>query len=424
MSNPPGPAGSRSGISIAYPRPGIRCFHVRRRIDIALPDRKRTLLPPSEEELATNRLPAARVYCGAVDWEMISARRAGGDENVVDLGLRAPPRIPLPLRLDGADSAAALAGRSPPPPGEPWRIALINGVGTMLGDTLVGSSAMAVVLRRLREQLGRDVVVEAQMAWNSRPGTGAIMGRTPGVARVALHSFTLQELNRCHAYWNFSGLLGIPGYENKPLFDFYLRWFGMDPEQVPGSDKRPVVRLPDGLLEQARTMLAQRAAGRRVVLLQAQASNALRSMPAEQLSHLARLFLERTDLAVMVTQNAPTEVLPDCARVLRMHEWCEGSVDHYTALIGAADALVSVDTFAIHVATALDVPGEVIFTSIEPSLRVAYSPLLRGVLIPHARDLPGWAGHKTDALWPQWEPAYRQAWAALDLGEIVQRVAR
>jgi hypothetical protein len=409
----------------------MQFFYVKKTIALQLPHKQLLLEAPQPEALNRQQIPISHIYCGNVAWEVIHAKEAAGEDSVVVLP-HAPDihgLLPNVLRpySSGADLVAQirdlLRTRPKEKQNQPVRIALINGVGTMIGDTLVGTSALEIAIRDLRAAVG-EVEVHAVLAWNARPGTELIMARSPAVSYVHGRSISLAALNSFDAYFDFSALLRIEGYDDVPLIDFYLNQLGIDPSHVPVAEKVPQLRLPTVVLQEARALVDDCRKGRQVVLVQGLASTPLRSMPEAVLDRFIDDIMCKSDACVLLTHPVREQVLrKHRERLIQLSEWCQASMDRYLALVVAVDALVSIDSLAIHVAAAARIPGIVIFTTLDPHLRLAYAPRLTGLLIPGAVTLPTWGKHKTDSRWEEEQVTYNQAWDAMDRVAILDKLA-
>lgn len=408
----------------------MQYFYVKNHVTLQLPHKRHMLFPPSLDALATLQIPTKNVYCGNIGWEVIHAKQSVGEDGVVILPSTQEIQQLLPPAITrwsvGNDLVMQLQNimrnRPKEKRHEPIKLALLNGVGTMLGDTLVGSSAVEIAIRRLSETIG-TVEVHAILAWNARPGTENILARAPAISYVQGHSITLDNLCGYDAYWDFSSLLRMEGYNSLPLVDFYLNSLGIDPESVDPVEKLPVLRLPTVLVLEAKSILDEMRQGRKVVLIQGLASTPIRSMPETFFAKMIDDVLRETDACVLLTQPLPDGLsnnYPD--RIIHLENWCRTSTDHYLASVVAADMIISVDSLAIHAAMATQMPGVVIFTTLSPALRLAYAPQLTGMLIPQASTLSTWGKHKIDDNWPNEQFEYNQAWEAIDRKSIVSEL--
>ncbi|MGZ3820109.1 MAG: hypothetical protein ACXVB6_05930, partial [Mucilaginibacter sp.] len=149
----------------------------------------------------------------------------------------------------------------------------------------------------------------------------------------------------------------------------------------------------------------------------------IRSMPDSFFAKMIDDVLNESDACVLLTQPTPDSLSNhDSRRIINLEDWCRPSTDHYLSAVVAANAIISVDSLAIHAATTVQMPGVVIFTTLSPALRLTYAPRLTGMLIPGASTLSTWGKHKTDNNWPNEQIEYNQAWEAIDRKAIVNKL--
>jgi hypothetical protein len=388
-------------------------FWVKKDVVLQHAGKTHRLLPPTQEAISSRKIPLSSIYCGNIVWEIIQARHQIGVEQVEDLGRLNTQNLPLPLEINSNFPINKLLEiKNHKQPGI-IKIALLNGMGTMVGDTIVGCQALEIAIERISQLTDRKVEVDVYLAWNARPGTERLIERVNGVTNVIEHSLTLQELQHYEAYWDFSNLLLLEGYENINLIDFYLKSLGIDSTTVSVKSKLPLIRTPESILEDARNLLFQRSNGKPIIHIQGEASNPLRSMPHSDFERLAKSILEHTDAHLLITQKIEQPFF-ESNRLINLSDWSSQSIDHYLALIESVQAVVSVDTLAVHAAIAFNLPGIGIFSSIEPHLRVGYANLFKGKKLPNATTLPCWGKHKSDENWMEYADAYNQAWASID----------
>ncbi|MGZ5050779.1 MAG: glycosyltransferase family 9 protein [Methylobacter sp.] len=408
----------------------MQFFYVKSNVTLQLPHKRHILEAPSPENLAAQQIPIKNLHCGNIAWEVIHAKETVGEQDAVIQPMTAEIQRLLPPAIvawtEGNDLITQLQNiirhRPPEKRHEPIKLALINGVGTMLGDTLVGSTAVEIAARQLTAAIG-PIEIHAYAAWNCRPGVENILARSPAISYVQGSSISLDKLCSYDAYWDFSALLRMEGYNTLPLIDFYLKNLGIDPNSIDAAEKLPALRLLNAVVTEAKSLLTEKSKGRKIVLIQGQASTPIRSMPDAFLARLINDVLTQTDACVLLTQPLP-EGLSDTQheRLIHFENWCKPSVDHYLASVAMANAIISVDSLAIHAASAVRMPGIVIFTTLPPELRLTYAPQLTGMLIPDARNLSTWGKHKHDDNWPNQQLEYNQAWAKIDTGAIIGKL--
>lgn len=398
-------------------------FYVTQAICITQSGKEAVFTPPSANELASLQIDSSHLYTGPLFWDIWQIQQSFGKDSVVTLPLDRVPDGVLPLRIlpyafagdVSVQLSNHLAQRGLLPLHRPLRLVLFNGTGTMLGDTLVGLTAFKAVINSIRKVFP-DIETQAVLAWNARPGVESIVQRCPDVQHIHQQAITLHEFCKFDAYWDFSALLALPGYNTIPLVDYYLQNLGVDPVTLPASEKVPALALDAELCSKARELLQSITASAPCILIHAQASNPLRSMPDAALICLLETLLESTRWRYVAVLNSLPSTIPIelRKRIIDLSEWSSRSINHFFAIMACMEALVTVDTLAVHAAAALRLPGVAVFSTIDPDLRVAYSPNLTGIRIPGAHDLPAWGRHKSGDDWPGMEAVYESAWLQMD----------
>jgi Glycosyltransferase family 9 (heptosyltransferase) len=310
------------------------------------------------------------------------------------------PWVPLDEQLAALDVAA-----------RPARIAVVNSFSPAFGDTVTCLPLLAELRRRLEARLGEVEIdlFQARFSFETDPlyqrsGLADGIHRLPAPVRQLAGYDGYLELSADHV----DGAL--------PWIDGCLRALGVEPETVPAARKRNRLAVDAEAAERVASTIAEtRAGGRPVLLFHPKASTSIRSFPAERVRPFVEALLERTDYAV--ASAAPLGFSHP-----RVFDWSGVSrtFDDFVALIASADAFVTVDTSLYHVADAFDVPGVVLFTSIDPALRVAYYPFADGIQLRPGNRLLG--THFSED--PE-DVAYAESlWDDLDADVVVERLYR
>ncbi len=302
--------------------------------------------------------------------------------------------------------------RAAHPQRQHFRLLLINAFGTNLGDNLIGLAAFRPVLAVLRAQLP-EVSVDVLLGWHPDDRLARLFRDIDGIDVIRTRGFALAELLRYQGMFDTSGLLKLPRYGQMPMVDWYLWWMGLDPASVTPADKRNAVAVP----EADRQWVAQHlpvAQGPRI-LVNPKASVALRSMPeAAQRRLVTALLAEWPSVQVILVQPLALEH----ARVSHLDEVINTS-ERLAALVAAVDGLIGVDTYTSHLADATATPAVTLFSSIHPDIYPFY-PLVQGLCLPNAAQLPGWNKVKLEPQeWATQAGAYEAAWAAMDCSAVM-----
>ncbi len=315
---------------------------------------------------------------------------------------RPPPPMPLIPQLYGLK--AAHRG------GENLRLLVINGFGTNLGDNLIGLSAFAHVLERIRSVLP-EAAVDVMLGWHGDDRLERLYRGAGWEGEILTEGITLAGLSDYRGIFDFGELLSQPRYGSMPMVDWYLWWMGLDPSAILAKRKRNAISIP----EPARRSVAAGCLpypGVRILINPA-ASTPLRSMPDAYLMRLVASILESWPQARIVLMR------PCGAGDPRVQECSPADVDELAALLERCDALIGVDTYTQHLADALSVPAVTLFTSVPPDL-YPYYPLNRSLMIPGAERLPAWGKAKVSAgAWKLIGRLYGEAWMEMEPGIVL-----
>ncbi len=253
-------------------------------------------------------------------------------------------------------------------PHRPRRLAILNGFGMTLGDSVIGLTALVAAL-----------------------GTGRFAGRRPLLVRKPL--FGRRLIHELYAlaspfadvtWFPYRAALPFPlemridirefafdpAFRATAMIDYFLARLGIDPAGIPAGEKRNTwlaaalrPRRPAGLPE-------------KYVLVCPRAAMAMRTMPAPVHARLLASLLAMQTLPV-VTQGRPAGPHPriiSCPAV--------SSLAALAGLVAGAVLIVSTDTAMVHLADAWGVPTLAFFVTHRPEWRVRDYPFCTAIHLP------------------------------------------
>ena len=160
-----------------------------------------------------------------------------------------------------------------------FRIAAVASFGTNLGDSLIGMTAMRILADTLRQHLP-SFVVDMLLCTSGNPANSDIVGHEPWVGDLHPIGPSVSDFARYDAYFDFTGLIGLPRITEMPIVDWFLWWGGLNPAVVSAERKRNIVNISWQAWSQV-TLLLNGVTGKRV-LFNPTASVPLRSFPLEK----------------------------------------------------------------------------------------------------------------------------------------------
>ena len=297
-------------------------------------------------------------------------------------------RLPQPVRF-----ASEIMGRLPSqprplteilaqPPQRQVRVCLINGGGGGLGDGILFAPALRIISQRLQALTG---AVPQLVAYSMLPQrTTVVLSGIPGL-QVRPMPMTLAEFMGYDAVANLSGMLDDPQFQQAHMTDFVLARLGIDPAVVPAVEKAPCLCLPSVIPNEVAVGLGKAyaaAAGKPLVAV-IFISSYTRSLPEPKAAALIRrlaeegyqpvlMFPEDHSALAFLARQELQGVAVDISAASR-------SFLDYFMLLAGMDAIVTVDTSAVHIGAALNKPTVALFNSINMEYRIRYSPSVHGI---------------------------------------------
>jgi hypothetical protein len=249
------------------------------------------------------------------------------------------------------------------------RLAILNGFGRTLGDSIIGLQALHAA-----RMLGR---------LDHAPVLFRLVMQSPVIEDVYALAGGLAEIRELpwsdampeHPFAGAAGFARVldlrdfafdPAFRGVAMIDYFLRRLGLDPRAVPPALRRNSWLAP----------LVAPPVPQGYVLLCPNTANRMRDMP-DWVHALIRDWLTRRGLPLR------SQAVLSPARTL----------DELCALVGGARLVVSADTAMVHLADAMGMPCLAFFTTHDPVWRVRDYPLctavhLRPEGLPPALEFP------------------------------------
>ncbi len=265
------------------------------------------------------------------------------------------------------------------------RLCMINGGGGGLGDGIMFAPAIEILQRLLAQKGYRDVAIDAYSLLPHR--TCSVIGRIPNL-RVRPIPLPLAEFLSYDAYADFTNMLEDEIFQHSHMTDFALIRMGISPETIKTRYKIPFLNIPGSRPPEIRIALetARRLSGGRPLIAVIFSASRIRRMPLKKASDIIRKIS---------LKYQPVIIMPDAAaaeKFISRHELRDRVVDlsssstnfmNYIMLLSGMDGIVSVDTSAVHIGAAFNIPTVAIFNAINKEHRISYSPSVRGIQIEY-----------------------------------------
>jgi len=267
--------------------------------------------------------------------------------------------------------------------GKTLKVAVINGMGNGIGDSIVGLRALEIFYKRTRANYSKVSIAVLQRI---NPPLRHLYQRSKAVHQALDMPRTLAELLVYDYFVSLEAFTLSREFNSMPMIDYFLAKLGLDPTTVAACEKRGAsanlehcIKNPDKSLEKILRLNKQK--GRKLLLVHPLASDAIRSVPHELISGLVDFLIVKTDFIVVsaVDLNYMHEQFLDVSPSSK-------NIDDFVYIVANMDAVITVDTSTYHIADCFDVPAVVLFNTIDPRYRISYYPYTRGMWLGEGSD--------------------------------------
>ena len=312
-----------------------------------------------------------------------------------------------------------------------FRIAVINGFGGNLGDCTMGVSAFALVYKNYLQKFlatnNATFSVEALLDMGANRHNEQILLNSKLFDRITFINPTVADFMAYDAYFDFSGIIALPKYDELPTFDFYLWWMGVDYTQFADLQKRNFGQILFKEYQAVQNLLRDKSGAK--IFFNPKASVPLRTMPDEVAAEFIEKLLKiKPDIKIVIDREIFSENTKDFheknkkffeknKRVINLAGKIN-SPEKFKALIAQMDGIISVNTYATHVADFCDIPC-VQVCSVVPAEIYPYYPFAEILNVENYQNLPFYKKCKTDEKqWQQVKNLYLDAWKKLQPQQV------
>ena len=253
-------------------------------------------------------------------------------------------------------------------------IAIINGIGTGAGDSIIGLTALNV-FHKLLLQVFTEVKIDLfQIDINKN---SILYKKEKTINALYQLPLTLINFLSYDAYVDLSSLINWEDFNDRPMIDFYLQTFSIDFKRINNQDKSCKISTNSNISKVIELEINKlKEDNHPLLLFHPKASDPIRSIPANPYFAMLQYLTKNTDYTIV-------SVIPikyQHPRVIDISILSE-SIDHLISIIALMDAIITVDTVVYHIANSFKIPCSVIFTTIHPSYRICYYPFIAGVTL-------------------------------------------
>ncbi|MEK6558216.1 MAG: hypothetical protein AABZ14_07960, partial [Candidatus Margulisiibacteriota bacterium] len=217
--------------------------------DIEFPTRsgKIKLIAPTKEEIEGTIIPYRNIYITTTNCTlqgMSNLFKSVGKQDILKCFsqkgkqvLLQDPRCPMPLGyIKGQGDFIPLEEKIKPLLGaDTIRIAIVNGMSTSLGDSVVGLRALSN-FHEIFSQNFEEIIIDV---FQFEPVTTIkLYDKDPIIRKVFQLPLPVDRFFGYNAYIDFSGFIVREEFNNQPMIDFYLEALSIPRNSIPPEGKR------------------------------------------------------------------------------------------------------------------------------------------------------------------------------------------
>lgn len=270
------------------------------------------------------------------------------------------------------------------------RICLFNGGGGGLGDAVLFGAALKVLAARLSAIGFGEVQLDIYSLYPER-----VELALQGVPSVNIYPINLAVSDFCRydAYCDLSGFLSDPRV-NRTLHmtDVILERLGISPESVSSREKAPFLPRNPSPAPEVSLALAnarEQAKGKKILAVVPYAATLTRSLPEAKTVEIFNALKQKGYYSVLLLPPQEQLGKRGDTNVLRQRADMDfspasNSTRNFLDLLAGVDAIVSVDTAAVHFGAAFGIPTVGLFNAIRMETLIQYSPSVVGIQLSYA----------------------------------------
>ena len=271
---------------------------------------------------------------------------------------------------------------------------ILNGMGSGLGDTIVGLTALNVLYEKLKEHFKKVIIDIGPTPISSSKGHRSLCNqlnkKSHNIRQTRLLPIPLIDLFKYDLVVDYSCVVLRENFNNQPMIDFYLENMGIDPKTVPSEHKIPFVKNDLKVSRNLQPLfdkIRKDNPNRKLVLLSPKASGEFRTMPDLFIKEAVNAIIDNGDVLITCHGwNSSSKIFHE--RHIDISEYSK-NIESFVSIISQMDKIISCDTSTYHISAAFNIPTIVFFASINPEYRIKYYPNCTGISINQDESLDG-----------------------------------
>lgn len=249
------------------------------------------------------------------------------------------------------------------------KIVVINGFGAAIGDIIIGTSALDIYDKFLKQFFRK---VEYYVYNEHLDAAKEVLEKNRRINGILPYPSPASILLNFDAYIDLGAMIIWDIFNDRPMFDFYLSAFGIKHETIPPYLKRTKLFYDIDPNSYTSKFMDGMRLGRPLLLFNPESTTSIRSIPSDLIPKIIRQLIQKTDYHIVLLKDYGIKN----KRVSVLSKYSSTLLD-YMAIISKVDKIITVDTSTYHISDYFSIPTVVLFTTINPLFRVKYYPFVK-----------------------------------------------
>ena len=250
---------------------------------------------------------------------------------------------------------------------------IVNGVGTGIGDTLMGSIAIRLLCERFTD-CGKYLSIDMLTRENRYQPYMQVFRDSPYIRKIYSAVMPYYDYRRYDYVIQNEGVIAMHGIENKNMVDFWIDRLGMDSQLLEPHRKKPQF-YPSRQAVQDIDQWSRLYTPDKPVCVFTPFATDVRGIPDWKQDEFMEFLVAHFSVMVVSSPEHKERMLELDQKYENAMVIFPETLSHTYALIDKMAALViTPDTMLAHLAPCTGTPTICLFTSINPEYRVSYYP--------------------------------------------------
>ena len=249
-------------------------------------------------------------------------------------------------------------------------IVIINGFGAAIGDIIIGTSALNIYDKFLKQYFK---TIRYHVYNEHQDACKILLENNTLITSVMHYPSPITALYNYDALIDLGAMTSFPCFNDRSMFDFYLHVFGINADEVPPYFKRTKIFYDlKNNTELSKFIEGFKISKEKFLLFNPNSTTKIRNLNKEKSDSFLQFLIDNTKYEIIILHETDFKH----PRITNLSEFSKTVFDYMT-IISHMDKIITVDTSTYHISDTYNIPTVVIFTTIDPNFRIKYYPFCK-----------------------------------------------